>query len=371
MSTISNLLKASSISLLLVLLACSEVIDIPVTESGGQLIISGRVSNSTEGNYVSVHRTGVLGRPPEPVMNAEVMITDGTGDVQKLITADSGFYKFRTSGFSGQMGEVYRLEVRLNGQTYYTKAQAMPPLYGHDSLYFELTKTETISTQGVLVEDDVLKVYMDTQFENTPEEFYVRWDLEEAYTYLGTFLPASHFPPSGGQVQCYVTNRLNEQKVFLHNGKVNKAQSIPGQHLFSRPIDKSFQALHYFNVIRSSLSNDAHRYWSQLDRVVNRQGSIFDAAPAAIRGNVISDLDEEVLGYFEVVSVDTTRLAVTRNDVPLFFFDECLKRGDDFLRLFTVPVGCVQCLIDQGIVAPQCLDCNVLPGSSYIRPSYF
>lgn len=371
MKEICKLLSVSSISLLLVLLACSEVIDISVSESGGQLIISGRVSNSSEGNYVSIHRTGVLGRPPEPVVNAEVIITDGAGDVQRLVAADSGFYKFRATDFRGQIGETYGLEVRLNGQTYYTSAQPMPPLYGRDSLYFELTKTETISTQGVLVEDDVLEIYMDTELEDTSGEFYIRWDLEEAYTYLGTFLPSSHFPPGGGQPQCYVTNRLNQQKVFLHNGRENKASSIPGQHLISRPIDKSFQALHYFNVIRSSLSSETHEYWSQLDRVVNRQGSIFDVAPAAIKGNVISDLDEEVLGYFEVVSVDTTRLAVTRNDVPLFFFDECVKKGEAYRELFTVPVGCVQCLIDRGIVAPHCLYCNILPGSSYIRPSYF
>ncbi|MCE7992177.1 MAG: DUF4249 domain-containing protein [Roseivirga sp.] len=371
MSDVKKLLSFLTISLLLLILSCSEVIDIPVIESGGQLVISGRVSNSTEGNYVSVHRTGVLGRPPEPVLNAEVRVISGNGDVQRLIAADSGFYKFRASDFRGEPGQEYSLKIQLNGQRYYAHTQRMPTLYGRDSLYFELSKSVRISTQGVLVEDDVLELYMDTHFDQLEEEFYIRWDLEEAYTYLGTYLPANHFPPSGGQVQCFVTNRLNQQKVFLHNGRKNRAQAIPGQHLFSRPIDKSFQALHYFNVIRSSLSSETHRYWSQLDRVVNRQGSIFDTAPAAVRGNIISETGEEVLGYFEVVSVDTTRLAVTRNDVPLFFYDECVKRGEEYFELFSVPLGCRQCLIDEGIVAPQCLDCQALPGSSYTRPSYF
>ncbi len=358
-------------ALLLILSACSEVIDISVKQADGQLIISGRVSNSTEGNYVSVHRTGVLGRPPEPVVNAQVTIISGSGETQRLIAADSGFYKFSDTAFRGQVGEDYQLEVQLNGQVYYTETQAMPRLYGRDSLYFELTKTETISSQGVLIQDDVLELYIDTEFSELPEEFYIRWDLEEAYTYLGTYLPASHFPPSGGQIQCYVTNRLNEQKMFLHNGERNRARFINKQHLFSRPIDKSFQALHYFNVIRSSMSQRTHRYWFELDQVVNRQGSIFDVAPAGVRGNILSDEDEEVLGYFEVVSLDTTRLAVTRNDVPLFFFDECVKRGEDYAELFTVPLGCRQCLIDEGIVEPQCLNCAVLPGSSWTRPSYF
>lgn len=371
MKITGKLSGAFLISLLLLPLACSEVIDISVKQADGQLIISGRVSNSTEGNYVSVHRTGVLGRPPEPVVNAQVSVTSGSGETQRLIAADSGFYKFRNTAFRGEVGEEYQLEVQLNGQVYYTETQVMPWLYGRDSLYFELAQTETISTQGVLVQDDVLELYMDTEFNELPEKFYIRWDLEEAYTYLGTFLPSSHFPPSGGQVQCYVTNRLNEQRVFLHNGERNRARFIGKQHLFSRPIDKSFQALHYFNVIRSSMSQLTHRYWSELDQVVNRQGSIFDVAPAAVQGNILSDRDEEVLGYFEVVSLDTTRLAVTRNDVPLFFFDECFKRGEDYRELFTVPVGCRQCLIDEGIVAPQCLACDVLPGSSWSRPSYF
>ncbi len=354
------------------LFACSEVIDLDTNQEGGQLIVFGRLSNSNVGNYVTVQRTGVLGKPPTPVFGAEVSISNGAGDTELLIEADSGVYELPGNVLIREPGRSYVLDVKVRDKTYSTAPQIMPENYGQDFLSWELAVNRDISSAGVAVEEDVVNIYGRTDFGDLPNEFYLRWDIEEAYTYLGTFLPLNHFPLSGGQVQCYVVGDLNEQRIFLHNGEQNRASSLPNQLFVSRRVDKSFQTLHYFNVIRSSLSKEAYEYWSRLDVIVNRQGSIFDVPPAPVVGNVMAETeDEEVLGFFEVVSVDTTRLALTRRDIPVFIFDDCERRGERFLELFTVPRDCRQCLIDEGIVDASCLQCNVLPGSSLMRPSYF
>ena len=357
---------------LISLFACSEVIDLDISENGGQLVVFGRLSNSNVGNYVSVQRTDVLGKQPVPVFGAQVSITSGAGDTEVLIEGDSGVYELPGNLLIREPGQSFVLNIEVGSKSYHTAAQVMPENYGEDFLSWELTKNTDISSAGVAVEEDVINVYGRTEFGQLPDEFYLRWDIEEAYTYLGTFLPLNHFPLSGGQVQCYVVGDLNEQRIFLHNGEQNRATSIPDQLFVSRRVDKSFQTLHYFNLIRASLSEEAYDYWSRLDGIVNRQGSIFDVPPAAVPGNVMAGAgDETVLGFFEVISVDTTRLALTRRDVPVFIFDECEKRGEEFLELFTVPRDCRQCLIDEGIVEPACLRCDVLPGSSATRPSYF
>lgn len=354
------------------LFGCSEVIDLDTNQEGGQLIVFGRLSNSNVGNYVSVQRTGVLGKPPTPVFGAEVTISNGTGDTELLIEGDSGVYELPGNVLIREPGQSYVLDVKVRDKTYSTAPQIMPENYGEDFLSWELAVNRDISSAGVAVEEDVVNIYGRTEFSNLPDEFYLRWDIEEAYTYLGTFLPLNHFPLSGGQSQCFVVRDLNEQRIFLHNGKENSAVSLPNQLFVSRRVDKSFQTLHYFNVIRSSLSKEAYEYWSRLDVIVNRQGSIFDVPPAAVQGNVLAEsAAEEVLGFFEVVSVDTTRLALTRRDIPVFIFDDCERRGERFLDLFRVPRDCRQCLVDQGIVDASCLYCNVLPGSSSTRPSYF
>lgn len=365
--------QLSFLVLALSLFACSEVIDLDVDDTtSGQLIVFGRLSNSNVGNYVSLHRTAVLGKQPDPVLGAEVSITNGEGDTERLIPGDSGIYRLQGNVLLREPGQEYSLEVKLGAKTYVTDPQVMPRNYGEDFMSFELAVNREISSAGVAIEEDVVNVSARTEFGDVSEEFYLRWDIEEAYTYLGTFLPLSHFPLSGGQVQCYVETDLNEQRIFLHNGRDNRATTINDRVFVSRRIDKSFQTLHYFNLIRASLSEEAYNYWSRLDGIVNRQGSIFDVPPAAVPGNIrAEDLDEDVLGFFEVVSVDTTRLRITRSDVPVFIFDECERRGEAFRELFNVPRDCRQCLIDQGIVPPECLLCDVLPGGTYARPSYF
>lgn len=368
-------LKAHSaiVTLLVLVWACSEVIDLQTDESGGQVVIFGRVTNGTFGNFVSVSRTAPQGGAPFPILGATVTITGSDGTSQLLIPGDSGIYEFQPGSFlGGSIGESYSLTVQTGDKVYRTEPQLMPQNYGRETMSFELGQIETITSAQGTITQDVASISARTDFDELPEEFYLRWDIEEAYTYLGTWLPLRHYPLSGGSVQCYVINDLNEQRIFLHNGRENRATTIPARVFVDRVIDKSFQTLHYFNLIRSSLSKQTYDYWSRIDLSVNRQGSIFDVPPAGVPGNVLADTpDEEVLGYFEVVSVDTTRLALTRRDVPVFFFDECDFTGPRFPELFTVPRDCRQCLADEGIVEESCLYCGREPGNTNQRPSYF
>lgn len=54
---------------------------------------------------------------------------------------------------------------------------------------------------------------------------------------------------------------------------------------------------------------ETFEYWEKVAEVVGSTGSLFDAPPAAIPGNIFNpeDQDEVVLGYFEVTNNQTTR----------------------------------------------------------------
>jgi len=362
--------------LLLVLLAvfpfaCSEPIELRTDVEGGQLIIFGRITNGTFGNFVNVSRSGLAGEEPLPQSGALVRVVNSRGESLQLRENEPGNYEIPDGGSFGEVGVSYELEVSVGGKTYTTSAQELPENIGRETMSWELREVETISSAGIALTDNVASISSRTDFDELPDEFYLRWDIEEAYTYIGTFLPLGHFPLSGGAIQCYVENDLNEQRVFLHNGKENRAPAIPSRVYVDRTVDKSFQTLHYFNLIRSTINKETYDYWSKLDLIVNRQGSIFDVPPAPLPGNIQTEDDEVVLGFFEVVYADTTRLPLTRRDVPVTIYDECVKRGEEFQQLFTVPRDCRQCLADEGIVAESCLYCGILPGSGYVRPSYF
>ena len=347
---------------LLLLLACEEVIDLPAREVGGQWVVSGLLSNSDQGNEVKVFRTAAYGQPAEPISSAMVRVIASSGEVFSLRPGAPGHYEF-DPGFRGTVGESYRLEVELAGELMATDFQTMMPLVGKDSLYYNVTVEETISS-GVLIQEDVVQILASTTFDTLPEEFYLRWEISEIWTYLGTYVPPDY------QIQCYVYRDLNRQSIFLHDGSENRALSIPNIQYASRHIDRSFLGKHYFNLVKFNISEEAHEYWQRLDQIVNLQGSLFDPAPAAVPGNVSSDTGEEILGFFEVASVDTARMLMTNNDIPLFLFDPCAMRGDQFLELLSYG-RCFECMIDAGLVPAHCIRCGILEGSDAPRPGYF
>ena len=55
------------------------------------------------------------------------------------------------------------------------------------------------------------------------------------------------------------------------------------------------------------MTREALDYWVDVDRVSNQQGSIFDAPPAVVAGNLfnVSDSSNQVFGFFEANAVDT------------------------------------------------------------------
>ena len=358
---------------LLLLFACSQVIDLETGEVGGQVVIFGRITNGSAFNQVSVTRTGSFGQAPIPVSGALVRIISESGAEQVLQERpfDPGIYQSEQSDYKGVVGEAYRLEVEALGQTYNTELQVMPEVIGEDRLDWELVEEENISETGTTTTSHVVKVYGETSFRELPEEFYVRWGIEESYTVFGLVLPRSWFPRYTPE-QCYIINDLSEQETFLLDGTKIRTRELGRQLFATRPIDRSFGVKHYFNLIHSAINKETYDYWSRVNDLTTRVGSIFDTPPAPVPGNIISsDADEQVLGFFEVVAIDTARMFLTNNDIRVFWDDPCELNGEEWLPVFTVPIECVICLIEEKIVEETCVFCSKLPNSTLTRPSYF
>ncbi len=368
----SRLLLTVLISSFLMTLGCSEVIDLNTETGGDQLIISGRITNGGQGNVVNISRAQPDERAPEPVVGATVKIIDLDSNVEEILNqTEPGQYELCRDVVQGEVGGTYQLEVLLEGKTYTSTAQEMMPILAEDELRFEIDIQDNITGTGTAISTDVVRVFANSTLENLPEEFFIRWAMEEVYTISGMELPVRRFQ-FYSQMTCYITNELSTQDIFLVDGSEVRNVNLNNREVAVRPIDYTFSTKHYFNIIQFALNKEAHDYWERLRSLTTRQGSIFDAPPAPVPGNMMSsDPAEDVFGFFEASAVDTARLLVTNNDIPLFFLDPCQTNREDFLRIIRVPRDCVQCLIDERIVEAECIFCDLLPNSSTIRPSYF
>ncbi|MGD8428337.1 MAG: DUF4249 family protein, partial [Balneolaceae bacterium] len=238
------------------------------------------------------------------------------------------------------------IEITLpNGTVYQSRPETMPLDIAKDSVYY---KFDSITKSGSSA-TEVVRAFTDTDIPagTAGSPLYLRWDVEEAYKFTEFDYPD---PFNNPPPVCYVTDDPEPQKILLFDGSSLDSNNINGQEVVTREIDYTFYQRHYINVIQYSISQKAHRYWSQVDEVVNSSGTIFDVPPATAEGNIFEagHPDNKALGYFEAARVDTSRFFLVHADLPIFISNPC----KNFLR-------------------NECTNCMLLDNSSSEPPFYW
>ncbi len=372
MSILNSHKRIFTLLLVLCFVSCSEVIELKNNSEGGQVVIYGRISNSTQANEVIISRSRGATTAPLPIEGAIVKIIDNAGAEELLVEEAPGRYVLIGDRISGEFGQSYRLEVTVNNKLYTTEFQELMPVIAQDEMRYEIGVERDITSTGTEVSEDVVSIFFDSNLPTElPDEFFIRWEVEEAYSVLTAFLPAFWFPGGSSQRSCIIINKLGADNIFLLDGREIRTSELRNRKLISRRIDRTFSNKHYFNLIQSSVSQENHEYWQDLRTLTITNGSIFDPVVGPLKGNIqSSNPEEDVFGFFEVIGIDTTRLLMTNNDIPVFFEDPCKFIGDKVIPLLTVPFGCVECLIQRKLIDPGCLSCSAIPNNA-VRPSYF
>ncbi len=354
------------VSLLLVVYACSEVVDLKTDNEGGQLVVYGRITNGTLGNEITLSRSTRSGLPPRFISGAQIEVIDGQGNRGSYIEDGEGVYLFDGS-LTGIPGEAYHVRIRLSdGSVYESVPEIMPELSARDTLKYVLQEIDEVSNQGVSTTRSVISIFADTEILDPRSDLFIKWDIEEVYSFQQAFLPLHNFPFYVRNT-CYVREELEQQRVLLYDGSQLRNTEINDQRVTDRTIDDDFRGVHYFNYIQQSLTAGAYNFWQGLDQNVNRVGSIFDQPPGALSTNLfnVDDPDEEVLGYFEVMAADTARLRITNAIVDRFFPTPCVSPPEVEATRFM----CFRCI--ERLFEPECLDCLLIPKSTLDRPVYF
>lgn len=354
------------VSSLFLLHACSEVIDLKTDNEEGQLVVYGRITNGTLGNEIAISRSTRSGLPPRSVSGAQVELVDSEGNSGRYIEDEEGIYIFDGT-LRGVPGESYYVRIRLgDGSVYESVPETMPELSARDTLKYELQEIDEISNEGVSTTRSVITIFADTEVFSHRTDLFIKWNIEEVYSFQQAFLPLHNFPFYDRKT-CYIREELEQQRVLLYDGSQLRATSINDQRVADRTIDDDFRGIHYFNYIQQSLTAGAYNFWNGLDQNVNRVGSIFDQPPGALSTNLfnVNDPDEQVLGYFEVMAADTARLRITNAIVDRFFPTPCFSPPEVEATRFM----CFRCI--ERLFEPECLDCLLIPESTLNRPVYF
>lgn len=345
---------ARTLFLLTIMTGCLTPLERFSAYDGGQVVIYGEVTPIEETNIVFVGRTSFRERLPEPELQAAVTLVDDTGN-EFAYWANPETGKYHLPGFEGIPGRTYFVRVTLpEGKTYESQPEKMPEPLGTDEIYHVIEEAEYTDQDGIVSERLFLKIYSNHTLPETNDPLYIKWHVEEVYV-----LSPTDFPDPFGDVppSCYIRQQVDPQRIILFDTDNVNTSHIPSLHIVSRLIDPTFKERHYFTTYQSILSREAHEYWRQVDIVANQVGSIFDAPPARVRGNIVNIMDpsEEVHGYFQAVNQSFNRFYILPDDLPFRMTLHCEFRPER--NYYDYP--------------SECLNCAAVPNSSYNRPPWF
>jgi len=261
-------------------LACTKIIDIEVPESPPQLVVNGRVDNSTGAVVqLTASRPFFSEEQPAAVAGARVSLYDSNAADSsvaiELLENDAALPEFYIRRRLGSIGHFYRLEVDL------ANSSAIPgePLY--QSEWEEMRRS--FSFDSISIE------FLDLT--TTPAVF------EEGFYALGYFTE----PPGEGDFYRIITNvngsSLSDE-IFILSDEFADGRNIGVEFpplTLRGPLDPNDS----LRVEVLGITEDYYRYLELLNS--QRQvGSLFDPPPAPLFGNLarLPGEEEFALGYF-------------------------------------------------------------------------
>jgi len=113
--------------------SCEKEIDLDLKDQSGQIVIEGNITDQAGPYFVKITKSVAFTETNQypAVENAQVVVSDNTGQTETLQYVGNGTYQ--TSTFVGQSGRTYTLKINAEGQQY-TAQSTMPEAVSFDGL---------------------------------------------------------------------------------------------------------------------------------------------------------------------------------------------------------------------------------------------
>lgn len=350
-------LTCSCLLLLLICSACIKELNFEPGKLDNLLVIYGVFSDQPGKRIFRVTRTNAFEKQVDgdPISGAKLYVLDSKAQKHPFVELAPGTYGFQDTLFRAVRGETYQLEVELpDGAHYRSDVEVMPAPVQMDSVYPSVTVKDF---------DQTFILNADVKIPADPNGVYLRWGVSRVWrrTSIDFATLFQDYFRFGPPKICYMTEVPELNAVRIFGSRRRDAFALRQQAILSMPADEKFYERNAFEVVQYRISVKAHEYWKNIDRVGNPAGTIFDAPPASVRGNIynVDNPKERTLGYFEVAAVDTAYAYCERDMFRYSINDPCR-------RDFTKPAWEITYGFD-----PECAYCTNINGYSLKVPRFW
>jgi hypothetical protein len=297
-------------------IGCKKPYDPPAIASPGiYLVVEGVINPGTDSTTITLSKTVSLSSANNvnPVQGASVSVVSDQGLVYPLTAAGNGTYV--SPGLNLDVTHQYRLSIKTADNQQYQSdlvpANITPAI---DSVGFNVV---SVPAPGV-------QIYASTHDATNTIKYY-RWDYGETYIFTSAFI--SYYVSNGTTLVirdgnqevsvCYATDASSDI-VLGSAAKLQQAVLYQSPIAFIPSTSYKIQTEYSILLHEYALTADAYNFWLNLKTNSEELGSIFDAQPSQITGNIhcITNPPEPVIGYVSISTVTSKRIFITKQQLP-------------------------------------------------------
>ncbi|MFI5160881.1 MAG: DUF4249 domain-containing protein [Sphingobacteriales bacterium] len=352
-----------------------------VAVSSNYLVVEGAINTGSDSTSIRLTRTIPLSSTAEaqPELDATVTVLTDAGGNYPLSSAGNGYYT--GPGLNLNSSAKYGLKITTSaGKVYqsdFVVSKNSPPI---DSVYYR-------------VQSDGLKIYADTHDASNNSTYY-RWDYKETYEIHTAYYSYVYFSQIPFDT---VLNRSFDNQIYscwlydsssgiILNSSAKLAKDVISGNRITQigSTSEKLRVRYSILVKQYALTADAFHYYEQLQKNTEHLGSIFDAQPSELPGNIhcITNPAEVVIGYLTAGNAADSRLFIDNRDLPTWQvstpYGECVLDTALFARRFAgvnevqywiysgtkIPLFPIQqpgssIILGYTMSTPQCVDCTL------------
>jgi hypothetical protein len=299
--------------MIILIASCKKPYEPNIAATGNNyLVVEGTINTGADSTIIKLSRTvdlsGKVSTAAES--NASVNVESDQNEVYILKAVGNGTYASASLNLDNT--KKYRLSIiTADGKFYksdFVAGKTAPP----------------IDSVGYTIKNNGLQVYVNTHDQNNSTTYY-RWDYEETWQFHAKYFSVY---VSNGTAMVERTSAQDIYYCFSHDvsNTINLGSSarLKQDVIYQAPItvipstSEKIEAKYSILLKQYALTPEAYAFYQNLKKNTEQVGSIFDAQPSELKGNIhnVNDAKETVIGYISAGNVQTKRIFISNADLP-------------------------------------------------------
>jgi len=306
---------------LVIAIGCKQVYEPNVETKNIRLLVAEGFINSGQGptiihlsRSVNLQDTGTTSE-----VGATVKVEGDDGSAFLLTDDQNGRYSIPQLSLGNNV--KYRLHIKTADAKEYA------------SDYSAVKFTPQVDSITWQKEDDGLRIYVHAHDAQNKTKYY-QWKYEETWEFHATYYSSLKYIRDGTNritalvwryqdhsvdttiYKCW--NTMNSTSIILGSSEKLSSDVIYLPVQFIEPGSEKLSVLYSLYLKQYAVSQDAYLFMGRMKKNTEQVGSLFDAQPSQLSGNIhcLTDPKEPVIGFVEITQEQVKRVFIYNGQVP-------------------------------------------------------